>query len=416
MILVWLIVLIFYCKCQGLEPWLPPLTIIRDPDIGRNAPEFIKSRGFLCETHRIVTADGYILTAFRIVNKRFSPITRKRTVVLHHGLMLWSNDFINNSPGGNFDEPVGPGIPVGNNLGFELAKRGYDVWLPNTRGTAYSRNHTYLPIDSFEYWNFSLDEFIAYDVPAVVKYILRQTGKKSIAWVGHSQGNTIVLGLLSRQQEYSQLIKPFILLAPSYTVAVPGTIPIALLCDNIPVPQVMYHVGGKFLPDTILRPIAQRACAIYYPGSELCLQFIFSNAGGYFSYELNTTRMPVYLGYESYGSSTKNLAQRCQQMASGRFDMFDYLPEGNLKKYGTKSPPEYDVSRITSRHMTLISSLTDRIGDAYDVQLLRQRLTVPFEDYIVPVKFFAHLDFLWGMRAGELVYTKVLQVLDRYPS
>ena len=60
--------------------------------------------------------------------------------------------------------------------------------------------------------------------------------------------------------------------------------------------------------------------------------------------------------------------------------------------------------------------LTDRLADSYDVQLLRQRLTVPFENYIVSVKFFAHLDFLWGMRAGELVYTKVLQVLDRYPS
>lgn len=35
-------------------------------------------------------------------------------------------------------------------------------------------------------------------------------------------------------------------------------------------------------------------------------------------------------------------------MLSGKFQKFDYL-DGNVKEYGTKEPPEYDVSKITTK-------------------------------------------------------------------
>lgn len=38
------------------------------------------------------------------------------------------------------------------------ARVGYDVWLANSRGNAYSRNHTHLDLKSDEYWGFSFDE------------------------------------------------------------------------------------------------------------------------------------------------------------------------------------------------------------------------------------------------------------------
>jgi hypothetical protein len=37
---------------------------------------------------------------------------------------------------------------------FQLADKGYDVWLGNLRGSTYSNLHESLNVDMPEYWNF----------------------------------------------------------------------------------------------------------------------------------------------------------------------------------------------------------------------------------------------------------------------
>lgn len=117
-----------------------------DPDQIRDVPAMIKSRGYICETHFVKTQDSYILTVHRIVNPMYNP--RGRPIILQHGLLSSGRDFIINAPGGGVDELLtGSRRTVGNNLGFELAKHGYDVWLTNSRGNTYGRNHTILNPD-----------------------------------------------------------------------------------------------------------------------------------------------------------------------------------------------------------------------------------------------------------------------------
>lgn len=53
---------------------------------------------------------------------------------------------------------------------FKLADLGYDVWLGNTRGNKYSRDHMSLdpdaPKDEDAFWNISFEEMGYYDIPA----------------------------------------------------------------------------------------------------------------------------------------------------------------------------------------------------------------------------------------------------------
>ena len=87
----------------------------------------------------MTTYDEYILEVHRVVNP-FRHGKYGKPVVLMHDLLSSSATWLI----GNAGEALGDGhigSTCGHNLGFELARRGYDVWLPNMRGNTYSLEH-----------------------------------------------------------------------------------------------------------------------------------------------------------------------------------------------------------------------------------------------------------------------------------
>ena len=94
----------------------------------------------------------------------------------------------------------------------------YDVWLPNSRGNNFSRGHINEDITSEEYWAFTFDQMISFDTPAVIEFVQNKTGYQTVGFVGHSQGANILLGLLSTNPEYAQVIQPAIVWAPALLI------------------------------------------------------------------------------------------------------------------------------------------------------------------------------------------------------
>ena len=146
-----------------------------DPDLYRDVPALIVSRGFKSRKYEVTTKDGYILAVYRIIN----PFTKRKDakpVMLQHGIISSGRDWIVNSPGGHVKEMFSQNDSVvGNNLGFELAKRGYDVWLANSRGNTYSRKHVKLSAQEPRFWDYSFDQMIKFDLPATIDFILNKT-------------------------------------------------------------------------------------------------------------------------------------------------------------------------------------------------------------------------------------------------
>lgn len=99
-------------------------------------------------------------------------------------------------------------------LAYILADAGYDVWLPNARGTRYSRNHIRLDPDSAKFWDFSWHEIGVYDVPTMIDYALSQTKQEKLFYIGHSQGNTVFYVMCSERPEYNEKIIAQFSLAP----------------------------------------------------------------------------------------------------------------------------------------------------------------------------------------------------------
>lgn len=130
-----------------------------------------------------MTDDGYINTVFRIPGKKgTNPSLLKkdpqRPVALYqHGLI---------------DCCMGIVASEEDSLGIKLVNAGFDLWLNNSRGNRYSRDHQKIDLDTctkeeFEqYYTFSFTELGEFDQPALWKYILNTTGAEKITYMGHS--------------------------------------------------------------------------------------------------------------------------------------------------------------------------------------------------------------------------------------
>jgi len=64
---------------------------------------------------------------------------------------------------------------------FLLADEGYDVWLGNARGNSWSRQHVNLTTEDNAFWDFSFHEIGTRDLPAIIDYVLEQTGVSSVS-------------------------------------------------------------------------------------------------------------------------------------------------------------------------------------------------------------------------------------------
>lgn len=162
----------------------------------------------------MVTKDGYILEMHRIPKKGAQP------VLLMHGILDTSATWVLMGPKSGLGECRCTNINIyiilnqNGTLGYMLSDLGYDVWMGNSRGNRYSKNHTSLNSDYQEFWDFTFHEMGKYDLPANIDYILSKTGYEQLHYIGHSQGTAIFWVLCSEQPAYSQKITSMHALAP----------------------------------------------------------------------------------------------------------------------------------------------------------------------------------------------------------
>ena len=379
-----------------------------DPDLFVKTPQLIESRGFQCQEHFIQTSDGYIISLHRIVNPLVK--TKGRPLLFWHGVGASSREFLINDGRGCINESTDV---VGNNIGFEVAKRGYDVWLANSRGNVYSRNHTVLdPEKGKEFWNFSYEEVIEHDLPNTIDYILKKTQRKTLGFVGHSQGNLVMFGLMATQPKYNDMVKPFIALAPITTLDKTASLP-SFLVHRKMLTDFFFNYGGPFKPSSRFEELlGYITCSSFL---KYCCILFNSFIDGHDWAQLNISRYPVYISEYPAGDSVKNIVHLALNARSSFFGKFDYGHEGNMAKYGSSVPPEYFLQNITNKHIALFSALNDPLASQGNVDNIRTKLKVKLlEDYVVPFDQWNHANFLLGLESGKYVNGKMLDIFAKY--
>ncbi|XP_072947559.1 lipase 1-like [Epargyreus clarus] len=374
-------------------------------DARLDVPELVRKYNYPLEEHFVTTEDGYILGMHRIPHGRDAnnrPDPNKSIVFVMHGLFSSSADFV----------LMGPGTA----LGYILAEQGYDVWMGNARGNYYSRRHTRFNPDAIlntRFWEFSWDEIGNIDLPAMIDYALEYTGKKRLHYIGHSQGTTVFFVMGSLRPDYNEKIISMHAMGPvAYMAHNRHIIFNALAPYSTDLSRLANLVGiGEFLPNNNLMTWAgQTLCR-----DEVVFQAVCSNVmfvmGGWNREQHNTTMLPVKLGHTPAGASVRQLAHYGQGIDGKRFRRFDYGTIRNLRVYGRRNPPAYDLSKVTAP-VFLHYSENDPFAHINDVTRLFRELGAPIGKFRVTNRRFSHIDFMWGIDAKTLVYNRIMNLIQ----
>ncbi|CAH8614815.1 unnamed protein product [Schistosoma margrebowiei] len=344
-----------------------------DPEVYQNITEVIFSKGYTSEEHYVTTEDGFILCIIRILPKCHVASGRQKVVFLQHGLLDSAHTWVNNLP----DE----------SLGFILADNCYDVWLGNSRGSTYSSNHQYLKPDDKEFWEFSWDEMGKYDLPATLMYILNYTNAEKLSYIGHSQGCQIILACFDEHPMMQSFINLFIALAPAaYLGSIKSPIRYIAPFAKTVEPVIEWFGNGEFLPSgKIMQFLALFLCKPNH------IPFVCSNI------------MYLIAGYDSKNTNVG--------IVTDRFQRYDYGPTKNLQIYNQSYPPLYNISQLKIPIIIYYGG-HDWLASYNDVYKLIKQINYT----ISSIHYFPqynHLDFVWGLNAGKLLYPLILKQLSR---
>jgi len=289
--------------------------------------DVIKKFGYKGENYRLKTADGYLLTIQRIFPNKIEQI-KKPPCIIMHGIFSLSLQFLQLQ---------------NDSLAFVLANNGYDVFLANARGTKYSSHVTY-PKNSSQFWNFSHHEIGYYDLPAIIDTVLGIRKAKKLFYIASSQGAAMSMVLLSTRPEYNQKIIQAHYLGPAIFL---GGAPNLILRGDLGLftRHKMVDLSDVF---SILKPIYMSFCDRTKPiGLFICiLQEFVSFAMNINTVEVDVDVLKYYVDNHAPAISKGQFDHFKQLSKSRKFKYFDYGDE-NIKIYGSRNPPEYDLSRVT---------------------------------------------------------------------
>ncbi|KAL9930923.1 lipase 3-like [Glossina fuscipes fuscipes] len=367
-----------------------------DPDVVEDAllstPDLVKKYGYPSEVHYVQTEDGYILQLHRIARSNCIP------VLLVHGLLDSSATWIQMGPE--------------KGLGYLLHDEGYDVWMANVRGNTYSRNHTKYNTKQPIFWEFSFHEMGLYDIPAIIDYILQQTKRQQLHYIGHSQGTAIFWIMCSERPEYSEKVLLMQALAPvAYLEHAKSPVVSFLAFFEEPLGILLKLIGAhEFLPSNeFLKMFNQIICDDDSITETICSNVMFLVAG-FDKNQMNETMLPVALGHAPAGASTKQMQHFGQLKKSGYFRQYDYGWIRNHWRYQSSTPPNYEIENTKCR-VALHYALNDWLATPQDVERLHQRLPNALGKFKVNYPKFNHLDFVWGINARDLLYNKLIKIM-----
>jgi pimeloyl-ACP methyl ester carboxylesterase len=302
-----------------------------------------------------------------------------------------------------------------------MVDTGFDVYLSNSRGNRYSREHVILKPNEPEFWKWSWQEMAKYDIPATIDIVLKTSKKPNLYYIGHSQGTLTMLTYLSETQdtlpEEHRKIRCFFALAP---IARLKNIKsnIRHLAAVAPVVEMgQWLMGGaELLPSTatgrwvakqmskVHNQIATLSPTVDDKATSLLTSITGFNQSHYFRQYL-----PVYRSHTPAGTSLQNIIHFAQMVQCQKMQKYDFKDEEtNKNRYMTRVPPEIDLAKVTTPIVAYYGT-DDDLSTVEDVEWALEQLPNVVES--VKLDAFDHLDFVYGTRAPTYLYSEIIDFI-----
>jgi pimeloyl-ACP methyl ester carboxylesterase len=375
----------------GTQQYLARLKLPRD--LYYNFEERCAVHGYPVQSYYVTTTDGYILKLFRIQGKG-NQFANKPPVLMLHGLTNTANTFIINQA----TKPPA----------FRLADEGYDVWLGNSRGNNLSRLHTTFKSDDKKYWDWCVDDIAEKDLPAFIDFVLQNTGRHTLSYIGHSQATHAAFSLLSYKPEYNDKMNLAIMLTPVGGIFNVKAFYLKKMLDARYI-RYLESRGANMVADF---PGSLEWSKAFYHHPQLAV--LFKDRYDYTINNDNPKNSAYYKYWLSGGTSIKNLKYYNQLITrkSPRPYKFDYGAK-NQEVYGANSPPCLDYNKITTK-IALFAGQHDIVTQPGDVDILRLQLN---SSNVVFYKKDYKLDHSGFAMSNQLHHMEdMLSVLKEYSS
>ncbi|KAG5667103.1 hypothetical protein PVAND_015102 [Polypedilum vanderplanki] len=387
-----LIFTIFLCKiCYGSS---------RDSQTRDAIEDLITSAGFNAESYIVETEDNYLLKIHRIRSKIRSVDKNLAPIFFMHGLFATAADYLMTGPT--------------NGLPYLFANMGYDCWLGNSRGSDYGLGHRTMNSNTKDFWNFSFHEIGHLDVPAFIDFVLNATGAEKVFYIGHSQGCTSLMVLLSTRPNYNQKIIEAHLMAPAVFMA------------NFPNPLIRFFASEfdafidrtknyDLISNSQIMNIVERMNSIFCqtnsPIMGMCTNAIQMICGRNDNgTETDSRVLPILIKYLAHAVSTKQINHYIQMYQSGKFQQYNYGMK-NKAIYGQSYPPEYELKNVKIP-ISIYAGKNDMLVAEKDIDHLREVLQ-NVKRYKV-IKNFNHCDFNYGTHAKNFVFNYIIKSINQY--
>ena len=335
-----------------------------------------------CTDGYVETEDGWRLGIRHIHPSQPDP--SKLPVVLCHGLGLNATFW----------------TITDDHLAQQLADRGYEVFLPDMRGSGASRKVGMVgrvnsvirqtPMLEIGDGDWTVDDEVRYDVPAILAFVRERTGRERVNWVGHSLGGMLMFAFLETSPEAWRVAN---------FVGMGSTI----IQANYPQTRMLRaNRGLRGLMRVISTGrIARPMMFARIPGLEKVDRFYYTNEN------VDARTVGRFYGYTLENPGRNALAQLDPYLEFGRFLSAD------------RSIDYTDRLGEVTTPVLLVAGDGDMMSDIPSTEMTHEAIASPDKTLM---RFgrreghahdYGHCDLVWSRHAPREIFPSVIDWLDR---